>query len=297
VSRRREIQVGVTIIVALAILLWGVTWLKEFSLARKVRVWHVAFSQSGGLGTGDEVQVNGVRKGQVQKIALDGDHVVVDLALDTDVTLTDECRVAIRNLGLMGEKVIGVDLKTSGHAYTERDTLQGVFELGMGEVMASIGGSMDALNRMVDRLDAFSKMFAANGELAQTLHNFRDTSRELQATVRENRAALRATLDNFAASSKSVKSLTSDREAQLRGAMDHFSSAAERLDRLSARLDSLRGSLQSVSAKLDRGDGTLGKLVNDDKLYTDVNSSVQSLKELIEDIKKHPKKYLSVHIF
>jgi len=297
VSRRRDIQVGVTIIVAMAILLWGVTWLKEFSLARKVRVWHVAFSQTGGLGAGDEVQVNGVRKGQVQKIALNGDHVVVDLALDTDVTLTQDCRVAIRNLGLMGEKVIGVDLKTTGQAYSERDTIQGLFELGMGEVMASLGGSMDALNRMVDRLDGFSKMLAADGELAQTLRNFRDTSRELQATVKENRASLHATLDNFAASSKSMKSLTVDREAQLRGAMDHFTSAAERLDHLSSRLDSLRGVMQNVTSKVDRGDGTLGKLVNDDKLYTDMNTSVQSLKALIEDIKKNPKKYLTVHIF
>lgn len=296
-SRRRDIQVGVTIIVAMAILLWGVTWLKEFSLARKVRVWHVAFSQTGGLGAGDEVQVNGVRKGQVQKIALNGDHVVVDLALDTDVTLTQDCRVAIRNLGLMGEKVIGVDLKTTGQAYSERDTIQGLFELGMGEVMASLGGSMDALNRMVDRLDGFSKMLAADGELAQTLRNFRDTSRELQATVKENRASLHATLDNFAASSKSMKSLTVDREAQLRGAMDHFTSAAERLDHLSSRLDSLRGVMQNVTSKVDRGDGTLGKLVNDDKLYTDMNTSVQSLKALIEDIKKNPKKYLTVHIF
>ena len=296
-SRKREIQVGVTVIVAVGILLWGVTWLKEFSLAHKVNVWHVTFSQSGGLGAGDEVQVNGMRKGQVKKIALVGDRVVVDLALDTDVTLTDECRVSIRNLGLMGEKVIGVDLKTTGRAYTERDTLSGLFELGMGEVMASLGTSMDALNRMVDRLDAFSKMLSANGELAQTLRNFRDTSHELQATVRENRAALRVTLDNFAASSKTVKTLTAEREGQLRGAMDHFSSAAERLDRLTARLDSLRGAVQSVTARVDRGDGTLGKLINDDKLYADVNSSVQSLKALIEDIKKNPKKYLSVHIF
>lgn len=296
-SRKREIQVGVTVIAALGILLWGVTWLKEFSLAQKVRVWHVRFTQTGGLGSGDEVQVNGPRKGQVKKIALVGDGVVVDLALDTDITLTDQCHVAIRNLGLMGEKVIAVDLKTAGRAYTERDTLLGEFELGMGEVMAGLGGSMDALNRVVDRLDGFSNMLSANGELAQTLRNFRDTSHQLQATVTENRAALRTTLDNFAASSKTVKSLTTEREGQLRGAMDHFSSAAERLDRLTARLDSLRGAVQSVTAKVDRGDGTLGKLVNDDQLYADVNSSVQSLKALIEDIKKNPKKYLSVHIF
>jgi phospholipid/cholesterol/gamma-HCH transport system substrate-binding protein len=297
VSRKTEIQVGLTVLVAVGILLWGVTWLKELQLNRGVRVWHVRFSQTGGLGASDEVQVNGMRKGSVQSIQLRGDHVAVDLALTNEVTLTEDCRVAIRNVGLMGEKVIAVDLKTSGRAYTDRDTIAGVFELGMGEVMASVGGSIDALNQLTTRLQGAADMLSPKGEFGQTLRNFRDTSKELAAEVKENRAALKATLENISASSKTVKSLTTDREQQLRTAMDHFSSAAERLDALSARLDSLRASVASVTGKVDRGDGTLGKLVNDDKLYTDVNSSVQSLKALIEDIKKNPKKYLTVRIF
>ncbi|MEY4373998.1 MAG: hypothetical protein RL760_164, partial [Candidatus Eisenbacteria bacterium] len=64
-SRRTEIQVGITVLAALGITLWGVTWLKEMSLSRKVRQWHVTFPQTGGLATSDEVQVNGLRKGNV----------------------------------------------------------------------------------------------------------------------------------------------------------------------------------------------------------------------------------------
>ena len=272
-SRKTEIQVGLTVLVAVGILLWGVTWLKELQLNRGVRIWHVRFTQTGGLGASDEVQVNGMRKGSVQSIQLRGDHVAVDLALTNEILLTDDCRVAIRNVGLMGEKVIAVDLKTSGRAYTDKDTIPGVFELGMGEVMASVGGSIDALNQLTTRLQGAADMLGPKGEFGQTLRNFRDTSKELAAEVKENRAALKATLDNISASSRTVKSLTTDREQQLRAAV------------------------QSVAGKVDRGDGTLGKLVNDDKLYTDVNSSVQTLKALIEDIKKNPKKYLTVRIF
>ena len=52
-SRRTEIQVGITVLVALGILLWGVTWLKEFSINRRIKVWHVMFAQTGGLGASD----------------------------------------------------------------------------------------------------------------------------------------------------------------------------------------------------------------------------------------------------
>ena len=113
-SRRTEIQVGATVLVALGFTLWGVTWLKEFSLNKQVRVWQVTFPQTGGLSTSDEVQVNGLRKGSVSDVALIGDHVLVDLALASEIQLTSECRVAIRNVGLMGEKVIAVELHAGG---------------------------------------------------------------------------------------------------------------------------------------------------------------------------------------
>jgi phospholipid/cholesterol/gamma-HCH transport system substrate-binding protein len=297
VSRKTEIQVGLTVLVALALLLWGVTWLKEFSLARRVRVWHVAFSQAGGLGKSDEVQVNGIRKGEVRDIRLSGDHVVVDLALASDVGLTDQSRVAIRNVGLMGEKQIAVDFKPTGRVWTERDTIPGVYEAGMGEVMAGLGGSVDVLNRLIGQLDKVSVMISEQGEFGQTLRNFRDTSEQLKQAVTENRSALRSTLSDFSASARTMKSLTTDKDTELRAAIDHLSSASKNLDQLSLRFDSLRTSLQSTARKIDRGDGTLGKLVNDDKLYADLNASAKAIRLLLEDIKANPKKYLTVKIF
>ena len=296
-ARKTEIQVGLTVLVALALLLWGVTWLKEFSLAQRVRIWHVAFSQAGGLGKSDEVQVNGIRKGEVRDIRLSGDHVIVDLALASDVGLTDQSRVAIRNVGLMGEKQIAVDFRPTGHAWSERDTIPGVYEAGMGEVMAGLGGSVDVLNRLVGQLDKVSVMISEQGEFGQTLRNFRDTSEQLKQAVTENRAALRTTLSDFSTSARTMKSLTADKDTELRGAIDHLSSASKNLDQLSLRFDSLRVALQSTVRKVDRGDGTLGKLVNDDKLYTDLNASAKAIRLLLEDIKANPKKYLTVKIF
>lgn len=295
--RRTEIEVGVTVLVALVILLWGVTWLKEFSLGRKVRIWHVTFEQTGGLGKSDEVQVNGIRKGSVQAMALAGDHVMVDLALSREITLTNDCRVAIRSVGLMGERVIAVDLRTTGQPYTERDTISGVFEMGPAEVLGSLGEVVVQVSALAKQLRRVSDSISSKGDLAATVRNFRRASEELKLAVEENRVALRTTLDNFATASKTTKRLTTDREEQLRKAMDDFSSAAAGLERLSGRLDSLRAVLQDVTNKVDRGDGTLGRLVNDEKLYTDLNQSVQALKALIQDIRQHPRKYLKFSVF
>src|SRR6185295_13814332 len=180
---------------ALVILVLGVTWLKEFSLANRVKVWHVRFPQAGGLGKSDEVQVNGIRKGSVSEMKLAGDQVTVDLALASDVTLTTDSRVAIRNVGLMGEKIIAVDLHVSGRELSPRDTIIGVYELGMPETITNITGLAGELRDLTQTLDK-------DGNLRTTLANFRATSEELRKAVTENRTQLKSTLENFSAAAK-----------------------------------------------------------------------------------------------
>lgn len=281
---------GAMILVALAILLWGVTWLKEFSLTRKQKVWMVHFEQTGGLAQSDEVQVNGLRKGDVQRVDLVGDGVLVHLALASDVPLTRDCIVSVRNVGLMGEKVIFVTWKTTGVPYTERDTIPGVYEKGLPEVMASFGPAVGTVEMLTRQLQEIALELNQHGDINQSMKNLRTASEGMRLAVEENRAALRQTLGNFQAASQTTKSLTTDREAQLRTTMDHFASSAEKLDRLSGRIDSLGASLQ-------RGQGTLGKLVKDDQVYDDTRATLAELKALIADVKAHPKKYLTVKIF
>jgi phospholipid/cholesterol/gamma-HCH transport system substrate-binding protein len=148
-----------------------------------------------------------------------------------------------------------------------------------------------------EQVRVLANSMSNNGQLQKTVENFSETSHELRLAVGENRAMLRQTLQNFSEASLTAKRLTSGREAELRKAMDHFSHAAENLDRLSTRLDSLRASIQVITSKVEKGDGTLGKLVNDQKLYTELNTSVQSLRALIEDVKRNPKKYLKISVF
>ena len=78
---------------------------------------------------------------------------------------------------------------------------------------------------------------------------------------RGEEAAIAATLENLAAVSKTAKALTTDREEELKQSLDDFSSAAGKMDDLTTQLDSLRIVIRSLTDKVDRGEGTLGKLV------------------------------------
>jgi phospholipid/cholesterol/gamma-HCH transport system substrate-binding protein len=296
-QRQHEIQVGVTVLAALAVLILGVSWLKDLSIQRSVNTWTVTFPQTGGLGASDEVQVNGIRKGAVRSMELVGDRVYVKLALADDVMLTTDSQVAIRNVGLMGEKVIAVDLSATGTPYTERDTIPGIYELGMAEVMASVGDAVSTVSDLSRQLSTVAQALSGQGDVSGKMPNIQATTNELRLMVEENRRSIKVTLDNMEASSQTVRGLTAGREAKLGKAVDDFSTTMARMDVMTARLDSLTKSLNSVATKVDRGDGTLGKLINQDELYKDLNASVASLRVLIADIKKNPKDYFRFSIF
>lgn len=296
-SRKAEIQVGITVLLAVLTLIFSVAWLKDLTLHQSKRVWKVEFPETGGLAKSDEVLVNGMRKGEVKSMDLKGDRVLVELELSKEITLTRDSKVAIRNVGMMGEKVIAVDLRTSGSPYSTNDVIPGIYEKGIGEVFAQLSETVDAVSDLSIQLRNVAAMLSSEGKITSTIENFSRTSEELRLAVTENRASLRSTLSDFAAASRTAKSLTTDREVQLRKTLDHFSSAAEKLDQLSSRLDSLRAVIQTVSSKVERGEGTLGKLVADEKLYNELNESVRSLKTLIEDVKAHPKKYFKFSVF
>ena len=296
-SRGAEFKVGITVLTAIVTMIVGIIWLKEMSLHEKKRVFLVSFPNTGGLAPSDEVQVNGLRKGQVNGMRLFGDRVIVDLELANDVLLTRDSRVSISDVGMMGEKVIGIELRPTGGSYAQGDTVRGEYDPGMKEVMGHVGETVNAVTELAKELRDVTHALNRDGQLEKTVQDFAATSHELRGVVTENRVLLTQTMNNFSAASKTARSLTTDREAELRAALDHFSSAAEKMDRLSGRLDSLRASVQVLTNRVNDGDGTIGKLVNDKKLYDDLSGSVASLKFLIEDIKQHPKKYFKFSVF
>ena len=139
-TRNTEILVGITVLLALSGVVWSVTALREVRLAERTARWTVRFRDVGGLAEEDPVTVHGVKKGAVKAIRLGANEVLVEFILAKDVPVTVDTEVYVRNVGLMGEKFIAMGNVGVGRPLVAgRDTIDGIYESGIPEVISQMG--------------------------------------------------------------------------------------------------------------------------------------------------------------
>jgi phospholipid/cholesterol/gamma-HCH transport system substrate-binding protein len=125
----------------------------------------------------------------------------------------------------------------------------------------------------------------------------RKFSKDLAALMDEEDGDLVGALEDLRSGSRGFRELVESNRSRLDSTMDQFDSASANLERLTRQLSEISVAFQNIADKVERGEGTLGALVQDETLYHDLEETVQHLDELILDIQEHPKKYLRLEIF
>ena len=290
-SKQTEFRVGLAVILAAVILILGFLWIGEFRFNRRWQAYYANFDEIGGLSVGDAVTVAGLRLGQVGAISLESDgRVKTKLLIEEGVVLKQDCSVEVRGVGLVDEKYIHVLPGSSDEILAPGSTVDGKYTAGVSDLAAETGDMMDELKHIAKSIEKVVKTREGEPTLGQSLARLDSTVAELLAVLKENRDDIRSTTRSMRAISGDVKDIVGGKKDKLAEGVEKFSAAA-------ARLDSLTVSLQTIVARVDRGEGTLGKLIKDEKVYSELEASVTALNQLISDIKEHPERYLKIEIF
>jgi phospholipid/cholesterol/gamma-HCH transport system substrate-binding protein len=289
-TRSTDIKVGIAVIAAAVILILGIAWIGEFRMNRHWETYTVYFPDVGGLNTGDPVTVAGLEMGKVGTLVFENGRVRADLLLEERVALKADCSVEIRSVGLMGEKFIYIVPGTSEQELPPGSTIQGKYKAGLTEmtiVMEEVMVEVKDLSRSVRKIIATEENTHTLGE---SLAKINDLADETLALIRDNKDDLRSTAQSLRAATDNLNEVLGPRKQVLADGID-------RLARASADLDSLSQALKSVAAGLERGEGTLGKLLKEQDLYDRIEAAATNLEALIKDIKEHPERYIKVEIF
>jgi len=281
---KQEVGVGAFVLLGFAVFVALLLWLTGRRVGGEGERVPVVFENVAGLKKGDPVMVSGVRVGRVEGVHLErSGKVTVTLSLASDVRPRIDATVSIAPLDLLGAKFIKYWPGVREEPWPEGRTFLGTQEQELAD-MAS--GVAQRANELLGNANSF-----VSPQLSQDLHN---TMVAVQRAM-----TLLSDAPNGPFVTQTTKTLAATERVMQRVDSLLGSSTGRHLDSLTTNLAALTNHLGSATVAIDtllrrmnRGEGTLGKLASDSTLYTDLHNLSVALTALLTDLKEHPDKYM-----
>lgn len=292
----KELIIGLSVLVALFVLFFGINYLKGINIFKDSNYYYASYTNVAGLAQSAPVTVNGFKVGLVKDIRYEYDnpgHVLVEISLDKHLKVPQGTEAVIAS-DMLGTASVVLKMGTSKDYHNVGDHLIGVTEKGlMDNVTADIMPSVTALIPKIDSLLTAAATLASDPALAQSVKRLDAITANLETSTR----------------------LLSRTMAPLPGITSSASQTVARIDTVSANLATLSGNLaelpiqttfdriNSITTSLaellkamESDESTLGLLMHDPMLYNNLNGAVSSLDSLLIDVKKNPKRYISIKL-
>lgn len=295
---RKEVIIGLIVIVAMLILFFGINFLKGVNLFKASNYYYAVYGNVEGLAQSAPVTINGFKVGIVRDIKYDYSnpgHVIVEMSVDKSLRVPVGSEAVLAS-DLLGTVSIALKLVPAGAGFHNvGDTLVSKVNAGM---MANISDNlMPAVNAMIPKLDSlFTSLnaIAANPALHQSINRLDDITAELNGTLR----ALRAATASLGPITTDIKSITGNVDT-MTGDLAVVSGRLREapIDSIAVDLSATMANLKQLTESLNNPDGSVGKLTSDPALYDNLNATITSLDSLFVDIKRNPKRYISIKVF
>jgi phospholipid/cholesterol/gamma-HCH transport system substrate-binding protein len=279
-QRKTEIKVGITVVAGIIIFLWIIGWAKNYSLTAKQKYLMLEFPTVSGLEIGDNVTINGVRKGFVEEIETKNNAVFVKTAFDNNIDLREDATFAITMMDLMGAKKIEI---TPGKANKELDyskVYQGQYYTDIPAAMALIGKIQDDLVGIIKNvqktLGSINKYLGdekLNKEIKTSVENLSEISQKLNLILDENRSNVKQLTKNSVDLTNETKGFIKDNKEDVHNSIELVKSSLKKTDELITKLNTL---IDETNAQKNNA----GKLLNNEALYNDVTATLKQVKDL-----------------
>jgi len=305
-----ELKVGFFALFVLAILTYmtfkvgGFEWIKKEGFTV-----YVYFKNIAGLDEKTKIKVAGVDAGVIQKIELSDGVARLTLRMDTKVKLYSDASAAIKATGLLGDKYLEVKIGSKEPYLKSGDTIKNVTEVVDIDDMARNLSEVSAnINKLAMSLNESLGTEEAKQSLKESVLNLRDITANVNSMITTNDRRLGDVLDNINNLTASINDLVKTNKEPLTTAMSNFkdfsgtlksdgpglianlNKATKELKELVEEnrisIKSTTESFENIAKKIDSGEGTLGKLVKDDRLYESINRAAEGVDKTIGAIER-----------
>jgi len=311
----REVRIGVFGIVTLTLFIIGVNFIKGKDLFSKHRTFYAIYDATAGIQDAAPVSINGLNIGMVTDLRFVNENsskILIELTIYNSVFIPSNTTARIFSLDLLGTKNIELVFGDSKLPARDGDTLVGSSQISLSEevnrqvapIKEKAENLLASLDTMVTVLHSVfnsqtrSNLAASFTSIHNTLVNLEHTSYNLDTLVYGQRKRLERILFNV----ESITQTFRENGQNISNMIANFSHISDTLAKsnLAGTLASVNNVLTRVSSiteKIDKGQGSIGLLINDTRLYDNLNSSTAELNALIEDMKLNPYRYVNFSVF
>jgi phospholipid/cholesterol/gamma-HCH transport system substrate-binding protein len=293
-KRRNEVLVGIFVTVALIVGILGTLWLSRSGLLSDTYPLYTRFRWGANLKQGQEVWLAGFAVGTVDRVELRSDGWLdVWMAVDEKYNVPDGSIAQLKTASFFGDMAINLEPPLNFRSSVQPgDTIPAA---PPPPTMDALLARLDSVSRGVsDVAQAFEIQMVREGgiqDLRGTIAATNRLIRQISQVAAEQSRGLTRLTTNLNRSISAIDSAVVD------STMRNIRTTTANLAQLTADFQETRERMSALLAKLEGGDGSAAKLLNDPGLYNDVRSLVQRVDSLTADFKKNPRKYINLEIF
>ena len=298
----REVKTALLAIIAIVILIFGYSFLKGENLLDNSRTFYAVYDDVEGLSPSSEVTINGLKVGTITSIDFldNSGDLLVTFTVKNDFPFSKSSEAMIYGGSIIGGKSLAIVPKYDSEIGVAKsgDTLQGDKEEGIMELVndrltplqeklentiVSADSMLTAITQILDD-STRNNIRGTFKNLDATVSSFKVTADELQGIVKGNSEKLDRTFTNL---------------DEMSGNFNKFSDTLSTMNisKITNDLEKVIADFEDVSNKLNNGDGTAARLINDDAVYNNLDRATKQLEELLQDVKLNPKRYVHFSVF
>jgi phospholipid/cholesterol/gamma-HCH transport system substrate-binding protein len=304
-----ETKVGVLAAVAIAILIIGYSFLKGNDVFSSENEFYATYDRVDGLAVSKPVLVNGYQIGRVSQLTLQPNgQITAQFKIDPEYAIPKNTVARLESTDLLGGKAIVFDLGTGNDFAEDGDTLNANIQKDLLEQVEPIQKKAEQIIARLDSVltsvnSTLSPEFQKNFErsfasIAKTLETLEGTTKTVDGLVTTERIKIAGIMSNL----ESITSNFKNNNAKITNIMNNFEKVSDEVAKANfaqtiAEANKAVANLQTIVNKVNSGQGTLGQLINDDKMYNNLNNAAGNLDKLMIDLKANPKRYVSFSVF
>ncbi|WP_176719425.1 MlaD family protein [Rhodohalobacter halophilus] len=297
---KNEAKIGITVLLAILVAIVGFRFMRDVPIFRQTLEVSAVFDRGDGINRGSLVNLKGVKVGSVSRVNLTPDNRVrVTMQLNEDLRIPVNSEAHLTSLGIVEGKSIVLHLGDSENIVQYGGEIEGVYIEGVTEVLGSKGeelagdvsASLSQLNQFLQQLNK-TLDDDTRQSVDQTLKNADSAMQTIAETLEKNKQDIDQAISSASRTMMQLDTLATDNRPRVDSLLASLEENVNELHKVRTELETASVNLNQILEKINSGEGTMGRLVNDPSLYENLDQLSKEMNELVKGINEDPGRYL-----